>query len=599
MKKFILYTLGIIVLVLGVFLTNLIWFRPFSINMFFNRAFVEFALQSPELISSLGLPIDWYNDELDDASDAMDLELYNKLDNDLKTLHEYDFDSLNYQQKISFEVMDSFLQSMRDGKKFRHYNYPLNQLFGVQNGFPSFMDSAHRVKSKDDGEDYIARLKKVKTKFSQVLEGLKLREQEKIIPPTFVVEKVLKEMNAFVATPAEENILYQSFVKKLAKTDEISEEDKNELKKKAADAIVSDVYPAYEIFIDYFNELKPKTKDTAGVWKFPDGDEFYRYQLKRMTTSDYTPQQIHDMGLSEVTRIRQQMLDILHQQGYQGEDLGTIMRGLGGEARFLYPDSDAGREQILKDYQVIIDEVNAGLESAFSLRPQTGVEVLRIPKFKEKTSPGAYYNGPKLDGSTPGRFYANLYDIKATPKYGMRTLAYHEAIPGHHFQIALKQEIEGLPMFRKMVPFTAYTEGWALYAERLAWELGFEKDPFDNLGRLQAELFRAVRLVVDSGIHYKHWTREQAIDYMESTTGIAHSDVVAEIERYIVMPGQACAYKVGMLKILELRTKAKKALGDKFTLADFHKAVLENGSVPLVILEQLVNDYIKEKGGSV
>ncbi len=595
MKKFFLYTIGIIFLLAGIFITNLIWFKPFSINMFFSRVFVEFALQSPELISSLGLPIDWYNDELDDESDAKSLQLFDKLDDDLGTLHDYDFNSLSYQQKISYEVMDSFLQSMRDGKKFRHYNYPLNQLFGVQNAFPSFMDSAHRVKSKEDAEDYIARLQKVKTKFSQVLVGLKMREKEKIIPPTFVVEKVLKEMNGFISTPVKDNILYKSFEKKLANTTEISAEDKIVLKNSVASTIAKDVYPAYQIFIDYFTALKPKTNDTAGVWKFPDGDEFYRYRLKLMTTTNYTPQQIHDIGLSEVARINQQMLDILHQQGYQGDDLGKLMRGLGEEARFLYPDTDAGREQILKDYQVIIDEVNAGLESAFSLRPEKGVEVLRIPKFKEKTSPGAYYNGPKLDGSTPGRFYANLYDIRATPKYGMRTLAYHEAIPGHHFQIALKQEIKGLPLFRKMVPFTAYTEGWALYAERLAWELGFEQDPFDNLGRLQAELFRAVRLVVDTGIHYKHWTREQAIDYMESTTGIAHSDVVAEIERYIVMPGQATAYKVGMLKILELRAKAKKALGDKFTLQGFHKAVLENGSVPLFILQQLVDDYIKEK----
>jgi uncharacterized protein (DUF885 family) len=597
MKKIILYILGIIFLGSTIFVTNLIWFKPFSVNLFYERVFVEFALNSPELISQLGLPIDAYNDELDDASDEANLKSYDKIQNDLATLHDYDFDSLNPQQQMSYRVMEAFLGNIAAGKQYRHYNYPVNQLFGVQNGFPSFMDSGHRVKSAEDAADYLSRLGKVKTKFTQVLGGLKLREQEGILPPTFVVDKVLKEMNGFIETAPKENILYMSFDKKLASVEDITDEEKQILRDKVAASIAKDVYPAYRILIDYFSELQPKTNTDAGVWKFPKGDDYYKYALKSMTTSDYTPQQIHQLGLSEVARISSEMLDILHQQGYQGEDLGAMMRGLGEEARFLYPDTDEAREQILVDYQTILDEINEGMDKTFSLRPKMGVEVLRIPKFKEKTAPGAYYQGPKLDGSSKGRFYANLYDIKATPKYGMRTLAYHEGIPGHHFQIALKQELEGLPMFRKMVPFTAYSEGWALYAERLAWEMGYEQDPFDNLGRLQAELFRAVRLVVDSGLHYKKWTREQAIEYMESTTGIANSDVVSEIERYIVMPGQACAYKIGMIKILELRARAKQQLGDKFDLKQFHKAVLENGAVPLNILEEIVDDYIAQAKG--
>jgi len=226
------------------------------------------------------------------------------------------------------------------------------------------------------------------------------------------------------------------------------------------------------------------------------------------------------------------------------------------------------------------------------------MEVVRIPEFKEKTSPGAYYQGPAIDGSRPGRFFANLYDIRATPKYGMRTLAYHEGIPGHHFQIAIAMELEGLPLFRRASPFTAYTEGWALYSEQVAWEMGFQNNPYDNVGRLQAELFRAVRLVVDTGIHAKRWTREEAIEYMRSNTGMAISDVTSEIERYIVMPGQATAYKVGMMKILELRQRAQDALGDQFSLAEYHDVVLKNGAVPLDILERLVDEYIASKHGS-
>ena len=229
------------------------------------------------------------------------------------------------------------------------------------------------------------------------------------------------------------------------------------------------------------------------------------------------------------------------------------------------------------------------------MRPEAGMEVKRIPLFKEKTAPGAYYYPPSLDGSRPGVFYANLYDIKATPKYSMRTLAYHEGIPGHHFQIAIGMELEGLPIFRTLPLFTAYVEGWALYTEYLAWELGFQDDPFDNIGRLQAELFRAVRLVVDTGLHAKRWTREEAITYMLNNTGMAESDVVSEIERYIVLPGQATAYKVGMMKILEVREKAKQALGDKFVLGEFHDVVLKNGAVPLDILDRLVEKWVAKK----
>lgn len=260
---------------------------------------------------------------------------------------------------------------------------------------------------------------------------------------------------------------------------------------------------------------------------------------------------------------------------------------------FYYDDNDEGRAQILEDYQEMLDEFDANLDTAFNIRPKAGMEVVRVPEFMEKTAPGAYYEQPAIDGSRPGRFYANLYDIKATPKFGMRTLAVHEGIPGHHFQIAIAMELEGMPLIRRFAPFVAYIEGWALYAERVAWEQGLLPTPADNIGRLTAELFRAVRLVVDTGIHDQRWTREEAIDYMLANTGMAESDVVSEIERYIVLPGQATAYKVGMMKILELRQRSMDALGDKFDLRDFHDVVLKNGAVPLDILERLVDEYIE------
>ena len=360
-------------------------------------------------------------------------------------------------------------------------------------------------------------------------------------------------------------------------------------------AIDEAVFPAYAQLISYFEALEPKATSNDGAWSLPDGDAYYAYQVESNTTTTMTPDQIHQLGLAEVARIGGEMDAILREAGYVDGTIGARVRQLAAAPEQLYPDNDEGRKQILADYQRIIDEVSAGLDPYFAVKPKAGVQVKRVPEFSEKTAPGAYYEGPALDGSRPGTFYANLRNVAEVPKMGMRTLAYHEAVPGHHFQIAIAQELKDLPIFRRMVPFTAFAEGWALYAERLAWEAGFEKNPMDNLGRLQAEMFRAVRLVVDTGMHAKHWTREQAIQYMSDNTGMGDDEVTAEIERYLVNPGQALAYKVGMLKILELREKARAELGPKFDLREFHDQVLRNGSMPMEILERVVNDWISEK----
>lgn len=469
-------------------------------------------------------------------------------------------------------------------------------MFGVQNEFPGFMANVHQVHNRRDADYYNERLSAIGPKFGQVLEGLKLREKHGVVPPTFVIDKVLAEMNALVAQPAGQSILYTSFAEKLKTAEGVDAAAQQQLLADTKNRITGTVYPAYQKLIDYFTALRPRSTNDAGVWKFPDGAAYYAYCLHQNTTTNLTAVQIHTLGLSEVARITAEMQAILRSEKIAGADsVGPTMARLGEEPRFLYPDTDSGRAQILADYRTILTDVDKGLSNAFRLRPKAALEVRRVPVFKEKTSAGAYYDAGALDGSRPGVFYASLYDVKATPKFGMRTLAYHEGIPGHHFQIGIAQELKGLPTFRTLVPFTAYTEGWALYAERVASELGFEQNPYDNLGRLRAELFRAARLVVDTGLHDQRWTREQAIAYLRRTTGMALSDVTAEVERYIVKPGQACAYKVGMLKILELRERARQQLGPRFDLRDFHGVVLQNGALPLEILEQVVNEYIAAK----
>lgn len=596
--KWVGLTVLVLVIGIGSFAAHE-WYadKPFMFRAYMDRALVKIAFRNPQTLTSLGflesMGINGHNAHLDDVHPDRTDELFAEMTAFREGLHEYDDDSLDASQRLTKDIALYLTAMVEDAKAYRYHNYPANQMAGIQSAFPSFMDSSHQVRTMEDAEHYLSRMSELPRKHEQYLLGLKTRESRDIIPPRFVIERILEQMRDFVATPAQENILYTSLAEKLEEAEKIDGAQAADVLQRAEASIVENVYPAFDLFINYFGELEAKAGDDHGLWHLPDGDAAYRLALRFFTTTSYTADEIHEIGLAEVDRIQAEILEILKVEGVDvGPGFTAAMEAYSASPDFYYEDSDEGRQQILDDYQAILDELNAGLDDAFNLRPDAGVEVVRVPEFREKTAPGAYYQQPSLDGTRPGRFYANLYDIKATPKYGMRTLAVHEGIPGHHFQIAIALELEGVPLIRRFGFFTAYIEGWALYAERVAWELGLMPTHADNIGRLIAELFRAVRLVVDTGIHQRRWTREEAIEYMLANTGMAESDVVSEVERYIVMPGQATAYKVGMMKILELRQKAMDELGDRFDLRDFHDVVLKNGAVPLDILEQIVDDYI-------
>ena len=582
----------------GLFLAHTWYFKPVNINLFFARTMMQVMLDSPEMLSSLRvlepIGITGHNAKLDDDSLAAGDRFMQQMKDAYDVLLSYDDEDLSQGDLVSKQIAASMLGTLVEGEKYRFHTFPVNQLFGVQNNFPSFMESTHQVHSVGDAEDYVSRLNAVGVKFDQVLEGLRHREQLGIHPPQFVVTKVLDEMNAFVATPPEEGILMTSLLEKMDEAG-LPEDEQQRLAKEARAAIEATVYPAYGRLIDHFTALDAKVDGNYGAWSLPDGEGYYRLALRLMTTTDYTPEYIHEFGLAEVDRIQAEILDILEREGWDvSGGFTAAIDEMAEQDRFYYSDSGEGRDQILADYAALIEDVESRLEPWFATVPEATVDVKRVPEFKEKTSPGAYYEGAPMDGSQPGTFYANLYDIKATPTYGMRTLTYHEAVPGHHFQVSIQREQEDLPFFRRIIPFPAYAEGWALYAERLVKEMGLLEDPYDDIGRLQAELFRAVRLVVDTGIHWARWSREEAIDYMRANTGMAQSDVVSEIERYFILPGQATAYKVGMTKILELRALAEAELGDRFDIREFHDIVLTGGSMPLDILEQRVRNWIEQ-----
>ncbi len=337
-------------------------------------------------------------------------------------------------------------------------------------------------------------------------------------------------------------------------------------------------------------------RSQSGIWAQPNGAKYYEDAVRMLGDTDLTPAQIHQLGLDEVQRILKQMDTILKLQGMNDGTVGQRMTTLNDDSQFLYEDSDAGRKQLLDDLNGYIEGISNRMDEQFATRPKYAVEVRKFPKSREESAPGGMYTNPPIDGSQPGIYWINLRDIKANPKFDLKTLTYHEAIPGHHWQIALNLEQESLPLLRRIAPYNAYTEGWALYSEKVAAEMGMYKDdPFSDLGRLKAELFRAVRLVVDTGLHYKKWTREQAIKYMAETTGTVESDVVAEIERYMVWPGQALGYKLGMINILRLRDKARKQLGDKFDIKAFHDLILLGGAVPMSVLNGKVEEWIKSQ----
>ena len=585
-----------------IFLANLVWFRPWSLDLFYEKIFAQVLFDEPELLSAVGLVeqfgITGHNGKLGDESPAHQQRRFERAKHALADLHAYPLERQDASQRLSTHILEWYLEREVEGEKYQFHNYPVNQLFGVQSEFPSFMANTHRLLDARDCEYYLQRLAGVPVKFEQLLESLRAREQKHILPPRFVVEKVLKEMNAFVAQPPAQNILATSFRARTAKLDGLTDAQRDAFNARVETAINDSVYPAYRKLVDYFSALLPKTTTEDGVWKLPEGDAFYAYVLRTNTTTTLSPQQVHELGLREVARIEAEMRALLDANGLGGRAIPDAMETLAKDPRFLFQNDDNGRAQALAEYTRLITQATERSKSLFARVPKAKIEVRRVPQFKESTSAAAYYEAGAFDGTRPGVFYANLRDLRNLAKWSMPTFAYHEGVPGHHWQISTAQELEGVPQFRKIIPFTAYMEGWALYAEWLAHDAGwYDGDPLGDIGRLQAEMFRAVRLVVDTGIHAQRWSRERASDYMREKTGMAQADVTAEIERYIVAPGQACAYKIGMLDIQALRTRAQTELGARFDQREFHDAVLKNGAMPLEILDEQVVAYIQAKRG--
>jgi uncharacterized protein (DUF885 family) len=569
--------------------------RPPTLDLFFGRVLLRTLVESPMLLSQLRVlepfGLHFHDDDLDDFSVAFTDRRAARLRAELEVLRSFGPEGLAPGERRSWDVMAWFLGNLVDGERFRFHDYPVNQLEGVQSRLPDFMLNVHQVNDLGGARRYVARLEKFAPALDQTIASLRHRAALGVVPPRFVLERVRAEIAGFVAAPPERHVLAAHLDARLAEL-AVPEAERDAVAAGARRALAEGVVPAYRRLDAALAELLPQAGDDDGAWHLPDGEAYYAWALRRQTTTELPADEIHRMGLAETERIQREIRAILAAEGIAADDLPAALAALHADPRFLYPDGDASRERILADYQAILDEIAARLTEWFGRLPAAPVVVERVPPFKQAGAPGAYYVPPPLDGSKPGIFYANLRSVREIPRFGMRTLAYHEGLPGHHLQVALAFETRGIPLFRRLVPFNAFVEGWALYAERLAAERGMHPTPFDRVGQLVAELFRAVRLVVDTGIHAKRWTREQAIAYMRRNTGMPETDVVAEVERYVVDPGQACGYKLGQLEILRLRERARAALGERFDLRAFHDVVLGGGGLPLVILEQVVDEWI-------
>ncbi|ATZ73390.1 DUF885 domain-containing protein [Idiomarina sp. X4] len=564
-------------------------------NQLFEDIFMENVMRSPMYQSYLGIKDD--QDKWDDISEAQaeeDLALTKKHLEQVKAIDE---SKLNEQTRISWMLMKQKLENEIADFKWRHHNYPVNQMFGLHSSVASLLINQHRISSVDDAQDYISRLNGLPELFEQLAENLELRAEKGIIAPKFVYPYVISDSkNIITGAPfddGEASALWGDFTGKLDKL-EIDESQREQLLADAKKAMLESVKPAYENLITAVEGIAEQATTKDGAWKFPDGEAFYNNALQRTTTTDLTAEEIHEIGLSEMERIHNEMRGIMEKVGFEGT-LQEFFVHMRNSDEFVYPNTEEGRQKYLNEAKAIIDDMRGRLDELFINKPKADLIVKAVEPFREKSAGKAFYQQPSMDGSRPGTYYANLYDMTAMPTYQMEALAYHEGIPGHHMQIAIQQELEGIPKFRRFGRYTAYSEGWGLYTEKLPKEIGLYKDPYSDFGRLAMELWRAVRLVVDTGIHAKKWTREEGIDFYVTNTPNAKSDAVKMVERHIVMPGQATAYKIGMNKILELREKAKSELGEKFDIREFHDVVLGSGPVPLNILEQFVNDYINEK----
>jgi uncharacterized protein (DUF885 family) len=558
--------------------------RRKALDDLFAQIWEDRLSHSPEFASALGDKR--FNDQLTDYSvDAWNQQLARGRDY-LRRLGEIDTAGLTDQEVLSKDLMVRQLIEDQEESAFKPWEMPVNQFNGLHLSLPQLVPRLSFTTAKDY-DDYIARLSKVPTAFRQISDNMLTGIDDQRVPPKYLLEKVLVQVNALLAQKPEDSPFAQPLKKFPAS---IPAADQTRIHDEVVAAITKQVYPAYQRFARFLQATYiPAGRADPGVWSLPDGDAYYAFRVKQSTTTDLTPAQIHKIGEDEVARDEADMLVIAKKLGYP--DIAALRAAINANPK-LHPTS---RDALLDLYRADIDKMRPKLPELFGRLPKAPLTVEAVPAFMEKDQAPAYYEQGTPDGSRPGTVFVNTYDFEHRSLANVESVAYHEGLPGHHLQISIAQELTGLPQFRKYLHYTAYTEGWGLYAERLGKDIGFYQDPYSDFGRLEADIFRGVRLVVDTGVHSDHWTRQQMVDYFHAHSGLDDATVNAECDRYIAWPAQALGYKMGQLKILDLRARAEKALGPKFDLRAFHDQVVDSGALPLDVLDARISAWFQSQ----
>lgn len=563
------------------------------LNAWFQDVFDRNVARSPMTQTYLGMKTNY--DQWSDASPEYAQEGFELGQADLAHMQAtFDFDALDDSAQLSWRLFEYNAERAQEAQRWNDHGYTFTPRSGPHMNAASFLINNHRVDTAEDAEAYIGRLRNLPTYLDQNIANSRRSAELGVLTPQWTYEPMIATARNIISgapfDDGEASPLLADFTGKVEALD-IDDADKARLISEAEAALIEAVAPAYGRVIALFEEQAEVATEDDGVWKHPDGGEFYNFLLNGYTTMDLSAEEIHQLGVSEVARIHDEMRGIMEQVGYEGslQDFFEFMRT---DEQFYYPNTDEGRAEYLAEATSLIDTMTETLPQMFNTFPRAELEVRRVEIFRQDAAGKAFYQRPAPNGSRPGVYYANLRDMSLMPTYQMEALAYHEGSPGHHMQLAIMQELEGIPAFRRFGGYTAYTEGWGLYTEFLPKEFGFYSDPYSDFGRLAMELWRACRLVVDTGLHYHQWTRQEAIDYLSENTPNPLGDSIAAIDRYIVYPGQATAYKIGMLEILRLRGIAEEALGEAYDIRDFHDVVLTQGAMPLSVLEERVNAWV-------
>jgi uncharacterized protein (DUF885 family) len=565
---------------------------------FLDAAFDEAIGSSPETLTALGTKTD-YN-RLDDYTDAQAERQRALSEARLEVMKaQFDPDRLGPAGRLNYRLFEYNVMRGREQHRWRDYGFPMSTNGSPAGAFPVFLINQHRVDSVADAEAYVARIRDTERAMREIGSRVRAQAAKGIVPPKFNFPPVRADARRAIAGApfgaGPDSPLLADFRKKVGALDAPAD-IKARLIADASAALSGPYRRAVGDMLATLDSIEPEAVGNSGAWSLPSGADYYASRLRAQTTTDLSADRIHQIGLDEVARIHREMEAIKAQVGFKGT-LQQFFQHIKTGRQYKYPNTEAGRQQYLTDATAFIAQVMGKAPRWFRRLPKAPLEVRAVETWRQETASVAFYNRPSPDGSRPGIYYVNLADMNQVLKPQIEGISYHEGAPGHHFQIALQQELEGVPKFRRFGGYGAYSEGWGLYAERLGREMGFYEDPYSLFGHLSLELWRAVRLVTDTGLHSKRWTREQAIRYFQDNSLLSERDIVKEVERYINNPGQATSYKIGQLKIVELRERAKQALGTRFDIRDFHAAVLENGPLPLDILEQQVEAYIAANKG--